>query len=67
MSMLPIAVSVLAAAEEHHELVAPSFIFPLIAAGVFLLLGAVTWSYRDVAHRHADKGRSRGAGQGSGH
>ena len=58
---------VLAAAEEHFPLVAPSFIFPLIAAGAFTLLGAVTWSYRDVAHRHADKGRTRGAGQGSGH
>ena len=64
---LPVAALVIAAAEEHHPLVAPSFIFPLIAAGVFLLLGAVTWSYRDVAHRHSDKGRTRGAGQGQGH
>ncbi|MFD1722209.1 hypothetical protein [Amnibacterium endophyticum] len=64
MSMLP---ALVLASAEHHELVAPSVIFPLIAVGVFLLLGAVTWSYRDVAHRHADKGRTRGAGQGQGH
>ena len=65
MSMVPALVQ--AAAETEYPLVAPSFIFPLIAAGIFLLLGAVAWSYRDVAHRHADKGRTRGAGQGQGH
>ena len=26
-----------------------------IAFGVFLLLGAITWSYRDVANRHDHK------------
>ena len=67
MPVLPLTSLVLASAEVHYPLVAPSVIFPLIAAGGFLLLGAVTWSYRDVAHRHADKGRTRGAGQGSGH
>ncbi|MEN9606582.1 MAG: hypothetical protein RL605_410 [Actinomycetota bacterium] len=39
----------------------PSVVFGIIAMGVFLLLGFVTWSYRDVANRHdhkADNGAS---------
>jgi hypothetical protein len=41
--------------EELAELVLPVWAFPAIAAGVFLLLALVTWSYRDVYHRHNDK------------
>jgi heme/copper-type cytochrome/quinol oxidase subunit 2 len=33
----------------------PSFWFGVIAIGVFVLLGLVTWSYRDVANRHEHK------------
>jgi len=43
--------------EVHHELaelVLPIWAFPAIAAGVFLALGLITWSYRDVSHRHSD-------------
>lgn len=40
---------------EEQPLPVPSVIFPLIAVGVFALLGAVAWSYRDVANRHAGK------------
>lgn len=46
------------AAEEAHEL-APMIMdpiwFPIIAATVFLALGLVTFSFRDVAHRHHHK------------
>jgi hypothetical protein len=45
-------------AEVHHELaelVLPLWAFPAIAAGIFLVLGIITWSYRDVYHRHHDK------------
>lgn len=49
--MLPL----LALEAEHIELVLPVWAFPAIAAGVFLLLFFVSWSYRDVAHRHIDK------------
>ncbi len=45
----------LAAPEELAQLVMPAWAFPLIAAIVFLLLGVISWSYREVAHRHADK------------
>ena len=45
-------------AEVHHELaelVLPIWAFPAIAAGIFLVLAVITWSYRDVYHRHNDK------------
>ncbi|MCF8535291.1 MAG: hypothetical protein K9G66_00185 [Rhodoluna sp.] len=37
------------------ELPFPSFFFGVIAMAVFLLMGWVTWSYRDVANRHEHK------------
>jgi hypothetical protein len=43
------------APHELAELVLPVWAFPTIAAAIFLLLAIVTWSYRDVAHRHNDK------------
>jgi hypothetical protein len=33
----------------------PTVIFGGIAMSLFLLLGWITWSFRDVANRHADK------------
>ena len=33
----------------------PTVIFGAIAMSIFLLLGVVTWSYRDVANRHDHK------------
>jgi hypothetical protein len=41
--------------EELAELVLPVWAFPAIAAAIFLLLAVVTWSYRDVSHRHNDR------------
>lgn len=65
MSLVHLSTAVLAAAEETM-LPVPSVVFPVVALGVFALLAAVTWSYRDVARRHAD--RSGGdAPQGHGH
>jgi hypothetical protein len=40
---------------ELAELVLPVWAFPTIAAAIFLVLAVVTWSYRDVNHRHNDK------------
>ncbi len=37
------------------ELPFPAVFFGVIAMGVFILLGLVTWSYRDVANRHDQK------------
>jgi len=51
--------------EELAELIAPAWVFPLIAAVFFVLVAAVTWSFRDVAHRHNDK--TSGADAHGGH
>ena len=45
----------LAASEELAPLWLPNWGFPLIAAIAFFALGYVTWSFRDVANRHAQK------------
>ncbi len=37
------------------QLVLPNWAFPAIAAAVFIILGFVSWSWRDVANRHSDK------------
>lgn len=61
----------LAAAEEHAApLVMPNWAFALTAFVVFLFMGIVTWSFRDVANRHAHKTASdahHGAGEHAGH
>jgi len=44
-----------AAAEESHELPMSPYGYAAIAFAVFLVLGVVVWSYRDVANRHSDK------------
>jgi hypothetical protein len=43
------------AAEAGLELPFPSVYFGVIAMGVFIVLGLVAWSYRDVANRHDHK------------
>jgi hypothetical protein len=54
MTVLPVSGLVLAAVEAN-ALPVSSVVFPLIAAGIFTLLGLVAWSYRDVANRHSNK------------
>jgi heme/copper-type cytochrome/quinol oxidase subunit 2 len=54
MSLVASAV-IAAATIEEQPLPVPSVIFPIIALGVFAMLGLVAWSYRDVANRHAGK------------
>ncbi len=44
------------AEEAHVQLPIPAPLFGAIAFGIFLLLGAIIWSYRDVANRHDHKG-----------
>jgi cbb3-type cytochrome oxidase subunit 3 len=47
--------SVLIAAEAKAPLIMPNWAFALIAFSIFFILGLVTWTYRDVANRHAVK------------
>lgn len=58
---------VIVAAEEHQlaELWIPAYWFAIIPAAIFLLLGFVTFSFRDVANRH--RHRTGGSGEASGH
>lgn len=66
-------IAMAAAETEHHGNVAlDTLIFGAIAAGVFLLLGLVTFSYRNVANRHSPKAeawaqRHGKDGHGAGH
>ena len=60
------------AAEEHAPLVMPNWAFALTAFIIFVLLGFVTWSFRDVANRHshrvaADGSASTGPGEPASH
>ena len=61
--------SVLAAEETQHALIFPNWVFPLIAAIVFVFLFIVCYSFRDVANRHSDKtgGASGHSDAGHGH
>lgn len=43
------------AGEAPAHLFLPNWAFPAISAGVFLVLALVSWSFRDVANRHADR------------
>lgn len=56
----------LAAAEEQAApLVMPNWAFPLTAFIIFLLLGTVAWSFRDVANRHTHKVHASDAHHGA--
>jgi hypothetical protein len=53
--------------EELAPLIMPPLAFAGIAVAVFLLLGFVTWSFRDVANRHSNKTAKSGDSHGAGH
>ena len=52
--MLSVPAALIAVLEEA-PLIAPTWVFAVIAASVFILLAIITWSFRDVANRHSDK------------
>jgi len=56
-----------AAEETSHALIFPNWVFPLIAAVVFAVLGFVTYSFRDVSNRHAGKTGSTASGHTTDH
>ena len=56
--------------EIHHlePLLMPPLAFAGVAFAVFLVLGVVTWSFRDVANRHSQKtGGSAASGHATNH
>lgn len=68
--MHALTIAVAETTQESAPLILPAWAFPLIAALAFLFMAVVTWTYRDVANRHADKvpqippHDADGAGQG---
>ena len=64
MSLL---VTLITEVEEKAPLLMPPLAFAGIAVGVFVLLGFVTWSFRDVANRHSNKTGTSGDSHGAGH
>jgi hypothetical protein len=58
--------SLIIASEELAPLIAPPFVIAGVAALGFLMMGLITFAYRDVANRHAHK-RSPGAGHDGAH
>ncbi len=63
--------TIVAAAEAEHELAPlwmPAPLFGVVMAGILLVLGLVTYSYRDVANRHSHKtGGDHHDGHGDAH
>ena len=65
ITSLSLAAAVAAETEEGHNPLIPFFVAG-IAFAVFLLLGIVTWSYRDVANR-TTRGRTASGHDGASH
>lgn len=51
----------LLAAEVVNPLPVPGIMFGVLAFGIFALIGAITWSYRDLANRNSHKSSGTGA------
>jgi heme/copper-type cytochrome/quinol oxidase subunit 2 len=49
------ALTVLAAEEAPAQLFMPTWAFPLVMVVIFVVLALISWSFRDVANRHADR------------
>lgn len=64
MSLL---VTMAASTEELAPLLMPPLAFAGIAAAVFISLGFVVWSFRDVANRQGQNPRKSGGGRGASH
>lgn len=57
-----LASAILASEEELAPLVAPPLVIAGVAALFFIMLGLVTYAYRDVANRHSHKAKSTSHG-----
>ena len=49
---------------EHIALPLPLLVYPAVAAVVFVALGVVLWSFRDVSNRHSGKANAYAAAHG---
>jgi hypothetical protein len=53
--MHALTTTLLAESEHAMDLAAPIWVFPGVATVVFIALGVVMFSFRDVANRHSEK------------
>ena len=65
--MLTTLATAILAAEKLAPLIAPAEVIAGVAALVFLMLGLVTFAYRDVANRHSNKTANKPSGHDAGH
>lgn len=64
MSLL---VTLASSTEQLAPLFLPVLAFPAIAAAIFVVLGFVVWSFRDVSNRQGQKPGRSGDTHGTGH
>ncbi|MBG6213663.1 MAG: hypothetical protein LH475_10150 [Cryobacterium sp.] len=50
---------------EHIALPLPIIAYPMVAAVLFLALGVVLWSFREVSNRHSGKADAYAAAHGA--
>jgi len=65
--LISFATAIFASEEELAPLIAPAEVIAGVAALVFLMLGLVTFAYRDVANRHSHKTSAQPNGHDAGH
>jgi heme/copper-type cytochrome/quinol oxidase subunit 2 len=58
---------VVAAEGAKFALFFPAWVFPLIAILVFIALGFIVWSFRDVSNRHSQKTGGSASGHSTDH
>lgn len=59
MSVLSV---VAAEAEKHYPMLFPIWVFGVGPLVIFIVLGCIVWTYRDVANRHFHKAEANAAG-----
>lgn len=52
---MSVLTTLLAESEVHNELFMPAPMFGVVALVIFVALGFVMWSYRNVSNRHPEK------------
>jgi len=65
--LMTLATAILASEEELAPLIAPPLVIAGVTALVFLMMGLVTFAYRDVANRHSNKTSRASNGPDVGH
>lgn len=64
---MPLLVTLAASTEELAPLLMPPLAFAGVAVAIFVALGFVVWSFRDVANRQGQGAGKSGDTHGAGH